>query len=72
MLWAGVLKGTRMFWELVELRFVTADIALVVSRGDVGKKRPRKLSKIQSFVVARQPGVRDSPPRIVCTPWGSG
>jgi uncharacterized protein (TIGR02246 family) len=57
-LWAGVLKGTRMFWELVEIRFVTADIVLAVSRGDVGKKRPRKLPKIQSFVVARQPDGR--------------
>ena len=55
-LWAkGPLKGTRQFSEVIDLRGLTKDAAVIVGRGDVAKKTPRKLSKIQTFIATRQP-----------------
>lgn len=53
-LWAKALKGTRMQGEVIEIRFVAPDVAIVVGRGEVTKKSPKKLPKVQSFVVVRQ------------------
>lgn len=54
-LWRRFLKGTRLAGETVSLRFVSADVAVVTSRGDVYKgKRPRRLSKVQTCTVVRE------------------
>ncbi|GAA1160599.1 SgcJ/EcaC family oxidoreductase [Kribbella jejuensis] len=50
-LFGKFLKGTRMFAEVVEVRLYDARTAVVVTRGDVGKKRPRRLSKVQTFTL---------------------
>ncbi|NUS00810.1 MAG: SgcJ/EcaC family oxidoreductase [Kribbellaceae bacterium] len=50
-LFGKFLKGTRMFSEVVEMRMYGARTAVVVTRGDVGKKRPRRLSKVQTFTL---------------------
>ncbi len=55
MFWASApLKGTQMFSEVIEVRFMTPDVAVVVTRGDVAKKRPSKLDKVQSYVAVRR------------------
>lgn len=48
------LKGTVMFNEIVDIRFYGPDTAVVLGRGDVGRKRPRKLSKVQTYTLVRQ------------------
>lgn len=54
-LWRWFLKGTRLASEPVSLRFVTADVVVFTSRGDVYKgKRPKRLSKVQTFTVLRE------------------
>jgi len=55
-LWQRFLKGTRLAGHRFEsVRFLTADVAVVTSRGDVYKgKRPRKLSKVQTCTVVRE------------------
>ena len=50
-LFGKFLKGTRMFSEVVEMRMYGPRTAVVVTRGDVGKKRPRRLSKVQTFTL---------------------
>lgn len=51
---AGMLKGTRMYSEIVEIRFYGPDLAVVLTRGDVAKKAPRRLPKVQTFTVVRE------------------
>lgn len=54
-LWRRFLRGTRLAGENVSVRFVTADVAVVTSRGDVYKgKRPKRLSKVQTCTVVRE------------------
>ncbi|MFG1908630.1 SgcJ/EcaC family oxidoreductase [Kribbella sp. NPDC048928] len=50
-LFGKFLKGTRMFSEVVELRMYGERTAVVVTRGDVGKKRPARLAKVQTFTL---------------------
>jgi len=52
-LFDSVLKGTTMFNEIVEVRFYGTDTAVVLGRGDVGKKRPGKLPKVQTYTLVR-------------------
>ncbi len=54
LLWASALRGTELFSEVLEIRFLTPDVAVIVTRGDVAKKRPRKLEKVQSYVAVRR------------------
>jgi uncharacterized protein (TIGR02246 family) len=50
-LFGKFLKDTQMFTEVVELRTYGERTAVVVTRGDVGKKRPRRLTKVQTFTL---------------------
>ncbi|MEV5965130.1 SgcJ/EcaC family oxidoreductase [Kribbella sp. NPDC051952] len=50
-LFGKFLKGTRMFSEVIELRMYGERMAIVVTRGDVGKKRPSRLAKLQTFTL---------------------
>ncbi|MGW0195260.1 SgcJ/EcaC family oxidoreductase [Nonomuraea sp. NPDC003201] len=49
-----VLKGTKMFNEITEVRFYGSGAAVVTGRGDVAKKRPAKLSKVQTYTLVRE------------------
>ncbi|NUT39327.1 MAG: SgcJ/EcaC family oxidoreductase [Thermoactinospora sp.] len=53
-LFAKALKGTTMFNELTGLRFVAPDVAVVTGRGDVGRRRPRELPKVQTYTLVRE------------------
>ncbi|MEV6410091.1 SgcJ/EcaC family oxidoreductase [Kribbella sp. NPDC051718] len=53
-LFGKYLKGSRMFSELVEVRTYGDRTAIAVTRGDVGKKRPARLSKVQTFTLVRE------------------
>jgi uncharacterized protein (TIGR02246 family) len=48
------LKGSRMFNELTGIRFHGPDVAVVTGRGDVGKKRPGRLGKVQTYTIVRE------------------
>ncbi|MGK5551940.1 SgcJ/EcaC family oxidoreductase [Actinomadura kijaniata] len=49
------LKGTRLAGEIVDVRFLTPDVAVVTGRGDTYKGRvPRKLTKVQTTTLVRQ------------------
>lgn len=50
-LFAKVLRGTRMYNEVVEIRLVAPDAAVLVTRGDVAKRAPKRLAKVQSYTV---------------------
>ncbi|MCZ4121996.1 SgcJ/EcaC family oxidoreductase [Streptomyces sp. H39-S7] len=52
---ATFLKGTRLAAETTDIRFLSPDTAVVLSRGDVSKgdKPPRKLRKVQTSTVVR-------------------
>ncbi|WP_394850822.1 SgcJ/EcaC family oxidoreductase [Pendulispora brunnea] len=53
LLWKGILKGTRMHTEVLEIRFVNPDVAIVITRGEVAKRPPKRLPKVQSQVAVR-------------------
>ncbi|MFG1705986.1 SgcJ/EcaC family oxidoreductase [Nonomuraea sp. M3C6] len=53
-LFDAVLKGTRMYNEIVEIRCYGPDAAVVIGRGDVAKKRPSRLSKVQTYTLVRE------------------
>lgn len=53
-LFGKFLKDSKMFSELVELRTYGDRTAIAVTRGDVGKKRPARLSKVQTFTLVRE------------------
>lgn len=53
-LFGKYLKGSRMFSELVEVRTYGERTAVAVTRGDVGKRRPARLSKVQTFTLVRE------------------
>ena len=57
-LFGKFLKDSRMFSELVDLRLYGDRTAVAVTRGDVGKKKPAKLSKVQTFTLVRDDGGR--------------
>lgn len=53
-LFSGVLKGTRMVNEITEIRFYGPGVAVVTGRGEVSKKRPGKLAKVQTYTLVRE------------------
>ncbi|MEU6741944.1 SgcJ/EcaC family oxidoreductase [Streptosporangium sandarakinum] len=52
-LFDSFLKGTRLSMEILDIRFYGPDTAVVVSRGDVHKGKPKKLGKLQTYTVVR-------------------
>ncbi|MDI1461327.1 SgcJ/EcaC family oxidoreductase [Catellatospora sp. KI3] len=55
-LFRAFTKGTRLIGEITSLRFPGPDTAVAVGRGDTYKRRPpAEPSKIQTFVLVRQP-----------------
>lgn len=55
-LFAKFLKGTRLADEIIGIRFPGPDTAVVTGRGDSYKgSRPRKLTKVQSYTLTRDP-----------------
>ncbi|MBY8844409.1 SgcJ/EcaC family oxidoreductase [Streptomyces sp. SP2-10] len=54
-LFTGFLKDTRLADEVVGIRFLGPDTAVVSGRGDTyRKKRPRRLGKVQTYTLIRQ------------------
>lgn len=51
------LQGSSLWDDILDIRFLGSDTAVVTSRGDVGKHgtRPSKLSKVQTYTVVREP-----------------
>ncbi|ACQ80096.1 conserved hypothetical protein [Beutenbergia cavernae DSM 12333] len=54
-LFTSFLKGTRMYSDVVALTFPAADVAVVLTHGDVAKSRPRRLPKVQTYTLVRTP-----------------
>ncbi|NUW35445.1 SgcJ/EcaC family oxidoreductase [Nonomuraea sp. SMC257] len=52
-LFDSFLKGTRLAMEILDIRFCGRDAAVVVSRGDTYKDKPKKLGKVQTYTVVR-------------------
>lgn len=58
-LFEGFLKGTRLADRILGIRFVGPGTAVVTGRGDTYKgSLPKKLSKVQTYTMARQPDGR--------------
>ncbi|WIM99529.1 SgcJ/EcaC family oxidoreductase [Actinoplanes oblitus] len=58
-LWRKFLKGTTLADEITDIRFPTADTAIVTSRGEVQPAgRTRRLGKVQTYVLVRDPDGR--------------
>ncbi|MFF9814405.1 SgcJ/EcaC family oxidoreductase [Streptomyces sp. NPDC014006] len=57
-LFGGFLKGTRLTLDITDIRFYGTDTAVVVTRGDVGKGRPKRLGKLATYTVVRDAGGR--------------
>ncbi|WP_406235443.1 SgcJ/EcaC family oxidoreductase [Nocardia sp. NBC_01009] len=58
-LFAGVLKGTRLADDVLDIRFYGPDTAVVTSRGDTYKGKPKRadqLSKTQTYTLVRRDG----------------
>ncbi|MQS16591.1 SgcJ/EcaC family oxidoreductase [Streptomyces kaniharaensis] len=53
-LFDSFLKGTRLTTDIVELRFLGPDTALVLARGEVHKSRPKRLGKLATYTVVRE------------------
>lgn len=54
-LFASFLKGTKLADKILDIRFPTPEVAVVVGRGDTYKrKRPTRLSKIQTYTMVRE------------------
>ncbi|MFI6316473.1 SgcJ/EcaC family oxidoreductase [Nonomuraea sp. NPDC050556] len=53
--WEKFLKGTRMYHDIVDLRFYGPDTAIITTHGEVSKgKRPAKLPKVQTMTAVRE------------------
>ncbi|WP_328677534.1 SgcJ/EcaC family oxidoreductase [Streptomyces sp. NBC_00322] len=52
-LFDSFLKGTRLTVEIIDIRLYGSDTAVVVTRGDVHKGRPKKLGKLATYTVVR-------------------
>ncbi|SFW90407.1 SgcJ/EcaC family oxidoreductase [Amycolatopsis australiensis] len=53
-LFAKFLKGTQLAHEVLDVRFLGADVAVLTSRGDTYKgTRPEKLGKLQTYTLVR-------------------
>ncbi|WP_432145755.1 SgcJ/EcaC family oxidoreductase [Streptomyces sp. bgisy084] len=58
-LFAKFLKDTQLADEILDIRFYGPDVAVVNGRGDTYKgRRPRKLSKVQTYTLIRENGSR--------------
>ncbi|MFD0361960.1 SgcJ/EcaC family oxidoreductase [Nocardia sp. GCM10030253] len=58
-LFGGVLKGTELADDVLDIRFYGPDTAVVNSRGDTYKGRPKRaheLSKTQTYTLVRRDG----------------
>jgi uncharacterized protein (TIGR02246 family) len=60
MLYAGPFRGTKVYWELEDVRFVGSDVAVVIYWNGIGKARtreelPPEETRRATTVVARQP-----------------
>ncbi|HEX3269497.1 MAG TPA: SgcJ/EcaC family oxidoreductase [Ktedonobacterales bacterium] len=54
-LWTKFLKGTRLADQILDVRLVGPDTAVVTSRGDTYKrKRPKKLTKVQTYTLVHE------------------
>jgi uncharacterized protein (TIGR02246 family) len=53
-LFESFLKGTRLASQIANIRFYGVDVAVVLTRGDTYKKRPRRLRKVQTYTLVRQ------------------
>ncbi len=47
------LKGTRMHARVLSTSFPTDGVAVVVTEGDVTKRPPRRLAKVQAYTLVR-------------------
>jgi uncharacterized protein (TIGR02246 family) len=52
-LFDSFLEGTRLSIEIVEIRRLGADAAVVVTRGEVAKRAPRRLGKVATYTLVR-------------------
>lgn len=52
-LFDSFLKGTRLTVEIIDIRFYGPDTAVVITRGDAHKGRPKKLGKLATYTVVR-------------------
>ncbi|MFC5835584.1 SgcJ/EcaC family oxidoreductase [Nonomuraea insulae] len=57
-LFGSVLKGTRMFNEVTGIHFYGPGVAVVTGRGEVSRKRPGRLAKVQTYTLVREAGGR--------------
>lgn len=55
-LFSGPLKNTQLFVEQADLRFLSEEVAILVTRGDSAKKPPSKLTKVQTYIAAKKDG----------------
>ncbi|WP_040791834.1 SgcJ/EcaC family oxidoreductase [Nocardia paucivorans] len=52
-LFDSFLKDTRLTIEILDIRYYGADTAIVVTRGETSKRRPKKLGKLATYTVVR-------------------
>ncbi|MEO3780416.1 SgcJ/EcaC family oxidoreductase [Micromonospora sp. B11E3] len=52
-LFDSFLKGTRLSLQILDIRRYGADTAVVVTRGDVGRRTPRRLGKLATYMLVR-------------------
>ncbi|MER7456775.1 SgcJ/EcaC family oxidoreductase [Micromonospora sp. NPDC126480] len=54
-LFTKFVKGTRLADEVLDVRFLGPDAAVVTGRGEIYKgDRPRRLTKVQTYVLVRE------------------
>ncbi|SCF11008.1 conserved hypothetical protein [Micromonospora viridifaciens] len=52
-LFDSFLNGTRLHLQILDIRRYGADTAVVITRGDVTKKTPRRLGKLATYTLVR-------------------
>ncbi|TMR89243.1 SgcJ/EcaC family oxidoreductase [Nonomuraea basaltis] len=55
-LFDSFLKDSQLAIEIVDIRFYGTDTAVVVTRGDVHKGKPKKLGKLATYTLVRHGG----------------
>ena len=50
-LFTGFLKDTRMFVDVLDITFPAPGVAVVITQGDVARKRPRRMPKVQAYTL---------------------
>ncbi|MER6981397.1 SgcJ/EcaC family oxidoreductase [Streptomyces carpinensis] len=53
-LFDGFLKDTELTVEITDVLFHGADTAVVLTRGDAGRRRPKRLGKLATYTVVRE------------------